>query len=86
MSQFEKLLDRFKKLPKDFTYDELKTLLGGWGYKEINKGKTSGSRVAFINLKTSHIIRLHKPHPGNIVKKYVLELTYEELKNQGVIK
>jgi len=86
MSQFEKLLDRFRKLPKDFTYDELRTLLGGLGYKEINKGKTSGSRVAFINKKTCHIILLHKPHPGNIVKRYALELTYEELKNQGVIK
>lgn len=85
MSRFEKLLDRFKKLPKDFTYDELRTLLSGLGYKETNKGKTSGSRVAFVNVKTSHIIRLHKPHPGNIVRRYALEQTYEELKNQGVI-
>jgi hypothetical protein len=86
MSQFEKLFERFKKLPKDFTYDELRTLLGGLGYKEITQGKTSGSRVAFFNKKTSHIIRLHKPHPGSIVKRYALELTYEELKNQGVMK
>ncbi len=86
MSQFEKLLDRFKKFPKDFTYDELRTLLSGLGYKEINKGKTSDSRVAFINHKLGNIIRLHKPHSGYIVKRYALELTYEELKNQGVIK
>lgn len=86
MSQFNKLLERFSKLPKDFSYDELRTLLNGLGYREYNKGKTSGSRVAFINDITNHIIRLHKPHPGNIIKKYALEQTYEELKNQGVIK
>ena len=86
MSQFDKLLERFSKLPKDFSYDELRTLLNGFGYRESNKGKTSGSRVAFVNDKTKHIIRLHKPHPGNIVKKYALEQTYDELKNQGVVK
>ncbi len=86
MSQFDKLLERFSKLPKDFLYDELRTLLSGLGYREYNKGKTSGSRVAFINDITHHIIRLHTPHPGNIIKKYALEQTYEELKNQGVIK
>jgi len=86
MSQFEKLIERFKKIPKDFSYDELKKLLNGFGYIENTKGKTSGSRVAFINQNTNHIIRLHKPHPGNIVKRYALEQMMEELINQGVIK
>ena len=85
MSQFDKLLERFSKLPKDFSYDELRTLLNGFGYRESNKGKTSGSRVAFVNDTTKHIIRLHKPHPGNIMKKYALEQTLDELKNQGVV-
>jgi len=86
MSQFEKLIERFKKIPKDFSYDELRKLLNGFGYIENTKGKTSGSRVAFINQNTNHIIRLHKPHPGNIVKRYALEQMMEELINQGVIK
>lgn len=43
---------------------------------------TSG---AFINRKSKHIIRLHKPHPGQIVKSYALEQIYEELKNRGII-
>lgn len=85
MSQQKKLLDRFLRLPKDFTCDELKRFLAGLGYEEFKKGKTSGSRVAFVNQKTKHIIRLHKPHPGNIVKSYVLEQVYEELKNRGII-
>ena len=86
MSQFEKILNRFTTLPKDFTYDELKSLLKGLGYIEFTKGKTSGSRVAFVNQKTRHIIRIHKPHPSNILKRYVMEQIFDELKNQGVIK
>lgn len=82
MSKFEKLKERILAEPKDFTYDELRTLLGGMGYAESNKGKTSGSRVAFLNMQTSHILRIHKPHPGNNIKQYALRLIIEELKSQ----
>ncbi len=83
MSKFEKLKERLLKRPKDFTYDELKSVLTGLGYTESNKGKTSGSRVAFINNTTSHIIRIHKPHPKNIIKGYALEYIIDELKGQN---
>jgi len=82
MSKFEKLKERILAGPKDFTYDELKTLLTGMGYVESNKGKTSGSRVAFLNPSTGHILRIHKPHPKNITKQYALRLVIEELKSQ----
>ena len=72
-------------LPKDFTYDELKKFLAGLGYEQTKKGKTSGSRVAFINQGSKHIIRLHKPHPGNIVKSYALEQIYDDLKGKEII-
>ncbi len=83
MSKFDKLKERILKEPKDFTYDELKTLLAGMGYVESNKGKTSGSRVAFINLESKHILRIHKPHPKNIIKQYALRFIVEELKSQS---
>ncbi|WP_394767901.1 hypothetical protein [Ferruginibacter sp.] len=82
MSKFEKLIDRLQRKPKDFTYEELKTVLTGLGYSESNKGKTSGSRVAFINVETNHILRIHKPHPPNIIKAYALEYIINELKTQ----
>lgn len=82
MSKFEKLIDRLQRKPKDFTYEELKTVLTGLGYSESNKGKTSGSRVAFINAETKHILRIHKPHPQNIIKAYALEYIINELKTQ----
>ena len=47
MSTKEKLTERFKKHPKDFTWDELVKFLSGFGFEMNNKGKTSGSRVEF---------------------------------------
>ncbi len=85
MSKKDKLIDRLLQRPSDFEYDEAKTLLGRLGYNEDNRGRASGSRVAFINSETKHIIRLHKPHPGNIMKKYQVGLLIEELEKQGVI-
>jgi len=49
ISKFEKLKEWILAEPKEFIYDELKTLLTGMGYVESNKGKTSGLRVAFLN-------------------------------------
>ncbi|MDY6861995.1 MAG: type II toxin-antitoxin system HicA family toxin [Thermodesulfobacteriota bacterium] len=86
MSKHEKILQRFLSKPRDFTYNELRTLLLGFGYSEIRTGRTSGSRVAFYNNKTKHLIRLHKPHPKNILKQYQLDYIKEELKNIGAIK
>ena len=70
MTKKDKLLERFLSMPKDFSYQELKTLLNSLGYEESNLGKTSGSRVLFLNVIKQSKIRIHKPHPGNILKKY----------------
>lgn len=86
MSKLGKLIQKVSSKPKTFKYSELRTLLLGLGYHEIKKGKTSGSRAAFYNDKTKHIIRLHKPHPGRELKKYQINLIIKELKEQGVIK
>ena len=85
MSKRDKLIERLLQKPLDFEYDEARTLLGKLGYKEENRGRTSGSRVAFVHTETKHIIRLHKPHPNNILKKYQIDQLIEELENQGVI-
>lgn len=42
MTKKNKLLERFLSVPKDFTFDELKTLLQSMGFEVENKGKTSG--------------------------------------------
>lgn len=79
MSKGDKLILRLLLKPKNFTYNELKRLLAHLGYVEKQGGKTSGSRVVFINDKSKHIIRLHKPHPGNELKQYQIEQIIEEL-------
>ncbi len=86
MTRQDKLLNRFLSKPCNFTYNEMIKLLKGFGYQEVRSGKTSGSRVAFINIAKRHIIRLHKPHPKNILKKYQLDLIEEELKNKEILK
>ena len=57
MGREEKLIASFLSKPVDFTYNELKKLLKKLCYEESQSGKTSGSRVAFYNEKTRHIIR-----------------------------
>ncbi len=85
MSRRDKLLRRFLARPMDFGFDEMSRLLKGFGYDEIQSGKTAGSRVAFINKTNGHIIRLHKPHPGKIMKRYQMELIEESLRAKGLI-
>jgi len=85
MSKRDKLLDRLLNIPSDFRYDEVRSLLEKYGYREDNRGRTSGSRVAFVNSRSKHIIRLHKPHPGNLLKKYQIEQLTEDLRSKGVI-
>jgi hypothetical protein len=72
MSKKEKLILRFKSMPVDFHYDEMVKLLGYFGYKEVKKGKTSGSRVKFMNDENVPIM-MHKPHPTGILKRYQLK-------------
>lgn len=85
MSKEKKIIDRFLSIPSDFTWDELLNVLTTYGYKEIKKGKTSGSRRKFVDEKTNNIINLHKPHPENIVKKYALRQVIENLKDKEKI-
>lgn len=84
MSRLEKEIERLKSRPKDFTYNEAKTLLNNLGFYEYNKGKTSGSRVAFIN-RDGVKIDLHKPHPGRILKSYQINMLLKKLKELEVI-
>ena len=85
MSKDQKIIVRLLSKPKDFTYNELCRVLNSLGYEESQSGKTSGSRVAFIDKSTNHIIRLHKPNPSNELKQYQIELVIEELKSRGLI-
>jgi len=65
-------------MPVDFHYDELVKLVGYFGFTEMKKGKTSGSRVKFVNGEGISLI-MHKPHPSGILKRYQMKQVKEVL-------
>lgn len=83
MSKFDKAKERLLSNPKDYTYSEAKYLLAQLGFKEYNKGKTSGSRVKFYRETDQCIILLHKPHPGDIMSIGAVKDLSDKLKEMG---
>ena len=75
LSKVEKLIEKLKSRPKDFTWAELQKVLSHYGYVE-KAGK--GSRRKFIN-EDGKVISLHEPHPAKILKAYMIELIIEHL-------
>lgn len=84
MSTKDKLIKRFQLQPKDFTFEEMKSLLTKFGYTLSNKGKTSGSRVSFFKDSNPNPITFHKPH-DSIMKSYVMSEVLDALMDNGDI-
>ena len=78
MNRQQKLIARFLSMPSDFQYEEMVILLRYFDFEEVKKGKTSGSRVKFMNPEGIPIM-LHKPHPSRIMKHYQLKQIKEVL-------
>lgn len=85
MGTKDKLIERFKQQPSDFTFDEMERLLSLFGYTKSNKGKTSGSRIIYKN-SDKRPIMIHKPHPGNIIKSYAMKQVLNDLTEAGLLK
>ena len=84
MGTKEKLVERVKGLPTDFTFQEVERLLKQFGYERWDKRKTSGSRVIFSNAGHRPIM-LHKPHPENTMKAYAMKQLLNDLVEAGYI-
>ena len=84
MGQKEKLIKRLKSKPKDFTFEEAEILLGYLSYQRSDKGRTSGSRVAFISEDHAPIL-LHKPHPRKELLSYQIKQLLETLEQEGLL-
>jgi predicted RNA binding protein YcfA (HicA-like mRNA interferase family) len=84
MSQIDKLVQKLLSVPKDFTFQEMVILLNKFGYSQVKGGKTGGSRVTFSN-KDNDCIRVHKPHPRNILKEYQVKKLIKDLRNRGLL-
>ncbi len=83
MSTKDKLIERFKSQPSDFTFDELVTVFKMYGFEVDNKGRTSGSRVRFK--RGNAFFACHKPHPQKIVSKGTLRDAYCFLMLKGLL-
>ena len=81
MGRRDKLRDRFLSRPADFTWRELERFLAGFGYRQRSG---QGSRRVFEGAGLPRI-RLHKPHPGTIVRQYALEQVRELLEREGLL-
>ena len=84
MVQKDKLIQRLKSKPKDFTFDDAETLLNYLDFIRSNKGKTSGSRVMFVSNEHGSIL-LHKPHPQKELKSYQIKQLLEFLEQEGLV-
>ena len=78
MSRKEKLLNKFLQTPikKDLTFSELETLLLSCGFVKI---EGNGSAVKFFNKEKDSLINLHKPHPSDILKTYLVKQIQQKL-------
>lgn len=85
MTKFDKALNKLFNVQAVLSFQELNQILNGLGYKEMKTGKTSGSRVAFIHVETKHLIRIHKPHPGNELKAYAKRHIIKELQKEKLL-
>lgn len=83
MSKFEKAKKRILTRPADYTYAEVRYLLGKMGFEEYNKGKTSGSRVRFFRESDNKVILLHKPHPEDEMDRGAVAELVDYLKEIG---
>ena len=84
MSQKDKLIQKLKSRPKNFTFDDAEVLLGYFDYSRSNKGRTSGSRVMFMSDNYPPIL-LHKPHPRKELLDYQIKQLISVLEQEELI-
>ncbi len=84
MGQKEKLIEKLKAKPRNFTFDDAARLLGFLSYTVSNKGKTSGSRIMFVSEEHPPIL-LHKSHPRKELLEYQIKQLIEALEQEGLL-
>lgn len=79
MSKQNKLIAKFLEIPpkKDLTFKELNSLLISLNFEKI---EGAGSAVKFFNKEKNLLINLHKPHPSDILKVYLVKQIQNKLK------
>jgi len=78
MSKKDRLLTKFLEiLPrKNLTFNELDSLLVSCRFQKI---EGAGSSVKFYHEENDILINLHKPHPSNLLKVYLIKQIQSKL-------
>jgi hypothetical protein len=82
MSRHEKLLKRLASRPRDFTWEELVTLMTGLSF---TLEKAGGSGRKFVNVKSKAVLFIHEPHPDNTLKAYEVNDAIDILTQGGFL-
>lgn len=87
MSKKDKLEEKFFKNPinKTLEWSELVKLLNQHGF-EAFPARGGSSKVKFYNKEFDIFVSFHKPHPGNILKEYVVKETREIISTKNALK
>ena len=86
MPSKDKLLQKLfqKRLPRNFTKQELNSLMTQCGCLKGQGGRGSGIR--FFHEKTGRILAFDEPHPENELYPYQIKLVRQFLKETGEYK
>jgi len=82
MSKLQKAVGRLLSRPTDYTWDELLSLMTGFGYELRTAG---GSGRKFFDPATKALFFLHEPHPAKILKAYQVRAVIQFLRREGRI-
>ncbi len=82
MSKQEKALRRLSSKPKDFTWQELVSLMTGLSFI---LEKAGGSGRKFVRIETGAILFIHEPHPEKTLKAYQVRDAIDLLKREGFL-
>lgn len=85
MSKKQKLRDRFykKPSPKDFRWEELVTMMSGYGFSFDKSGGGSHGHFVFDEDK-DRVVNISKPHPNGILLQYQIDEIKEKLSEWGI--
>jgi predicted RNA binding protein YcfA (HicA-like mRNA interferase family) len=81
VTKLDKLRKRILSRPRDFTWQELNTLMKGFGFELTSVG---GSGRKFVHPDHNSLF-LHEPHPGNVLKSYQVRDVLDLLMQEGLL-
>jgi HicA toxin of bacterial toxin-antitoxin, len=82
VSKLQKAVARLLTKPADYTWDELRSLMVGFGYELRTSG---GSGRKFLDPSTKALFFLHEPHPSKILKVYQVRAVVQFLRKERKI-